>query len=63
MANKTRNENSLVWLESLPSDVSQVFGYLAEHGTISEQDAVSLLKGGARAYRKFRRRLEEKEVC
>jgi PglZ domain len=47
-----------LWLDLLPDDGSrQVFGHLAAHGTITE-DEVARLMGGARAARRFANQFE-----
>lgn len=50
------------WLDNIKDDNAQrIFQYLNEHGAITEKEAAGLLvgKSSARAYRKFRRNLDE----
>lgn len=48
---------STSWLEALPDGVRAVFRHLAEHGTISEAEATTLL-GGVRQFRTFSRSID-----
>lgn len=46
------------WLDALPEEARQLFAHLKEYDSLSEEQAMQML-GGARALRRFSRRLEE----